>query len=328
MICIGNIAVGEFPLLLAPMEEITDSPFRQICKEMGADVVYTEFISAEGLSRNIEKSLKKRFFHEAERPIGVQIFGNNEQSMVTAAQIASEVNPDFIDINWGCPVKKIATKGSGSGILNNIPKMISITSAVVNAVNLPVTVKTRLGWDEKNKNILEIALQLQDVGIKALSIHGRTRAQMYKGLADWTLIAETRNHPSIYIPIFGNGDVNSAEKALEVKKNYPTDGIMIGRASIGYPWIFREVKAFLKGECLPEKPSIKERIEVCRRHLRDSVEIKGEKRAVFEIRKHYSGYFKNIVDFKPWRIQLLSLTEYKEVDDFFQMLYERNWQNT
>ncbi len=322
MISIGTVSLGEFPILLAPMEEITDSTFRLICREMGADVVITEFISSEALSRDVEKSLKKRNFDELERPLGIQIFGNNEAAMVKAAQIAAEANPDFIDINWGCPVKKIASKGSGSGILNDLPKMMSITSAIVNAVNLPVTVKTRLGWDEKNKNIVEIALGLQDTGIKALSIHGRTRAQMYKGEADWTLIAEVKNHPQIHIPIFGNGDITSAEKALDMKTRFPTDGIMIGRASIGYPWIFREVKAILSGNPIPPRPGIKERVEICRRHLKGMLELKGEKRAVFEMRKHYSGYFKKIIDFKTTRVQLLSLTEYSAVDDFLLRIAE------
>ncbi|MEI8201810.1 MAG: tRNA dihydrouridine synthase DusB [Bacteroidota bacterium] len=324
MVYLANIALGEFPILLAPMEEISDSPFRILCKEMGADVLYTEFISSEGLSRDVEKSLKKRCFEEIERPIGVQIFGNNEQAMTRAAQIAAEVRPDFIDINWGCPVRKIASKGSGSGIMNDIPKMVSISEAVVKSVDLPVTVKTRLGWDEKNKNIVEIALRLQDVGIKALAIHGRTRAQMYTGTADWTLIAETRNHPSIHIPIFGNGDIKSADDALAMKQHFPTDGLMVGRATIGYPWIFREIKAKLAGGAMPDAPSMTERIEVCRRHLKASVELKGDKRAVIEMRKHYSGYFKHIVNFKPYRIELLSLTEYAAVDDFLQCLLDRH----
>ena len=322
MLYLDNIALGDFPLLLAPMEEITDAPFRQICKEMGADVVYTEFISSEALSRDVEKSFKKLRFSESERPLGIQIFGNNETAMVRAAQIAAEAMPDFIDINWGCPIRKIASKGSGSGILNDIPKMVAITSAVVNAVGIPVSVKTRLGWDEQNKNIIDIALRLQDVGIKALAIHGRTRAQMYTGAADWTLIAETRNHPSIHIPIFGNGDVKSAEDALEMKRLFPTDGIMIGRATIGYPWIFREIKSMLLNGIPAEKPRMEERISICRRHLKASLELKDEKRAVFEMRKHYSGYFKHIADFKPLRIQLLSLTEFNAVDDFLLSLAE------
>ena len=309
---IGNKEVGEFPLILSPMEEITDSPFREICKPFGVDVLITEFIASDALIREVEKSMKKMAFDEIQRPIGIQIFGNDSDTMVEAAKIATQMNPEFIDINWGCPVRKVAGKGSGSGILNNIPKMIHITKNIVDTVALPVTVKTRLGYDEASKPIVEIAEQLQDVGIKAISIHGRTRSQMYKGTADWTLIGEVKNNPRMQIPVFGNGDITTPEIALEMKNRYGVDGILIGRGAIGNPWIFSQTKTLLNGE-MYALPTISERINVCKRHLFASINAKEERRAILEMRKHYSGYFKGIEHFKPFRTRLVSETTLEEL---------------
>ncbi|MGB0176374.1 MAG: tRNA dihydrouridine synthase DusB [Owenweeksia sp.] len=309
MVKIDSIEVGEFPLLLAPMEDVSDPPFRALCKQHGADVMYTEFISSEGLIRDAAKSVQKLDIFEYERPVGIQIFGNEISSMREAAAITEEANPDIIDINYGCPVKNVACKGAGAGILQDIPKMVSMTSEIVKAVNKPVTVKTRLGWDENTKYIVEVAERLQDVGIKAISIHGRTRKQMYKGQADWSLIAEVKNNPRIHIPVFGNGDVDSPEKALEMKNRYGVDGIMIGRASIGYPWVFNEIKHFLEtGEKL-DPPGMKERVDACRKHLKMVLEWKGEKLGVFETRRHYTNYFKGIPHFKEYRTQLVTTEE-------------------
>jgi len=297
--------LGEFPLLLAPMEDVSDPPFRAICKKYGADVMYTEFISAEGLIRDAYKSVQKLDIYNYERPIGIQIFGEKIASMRQAAAIAAAAAPEFIDINYGCPVKKVACRGAGAGILLDLPKMQSMTKEIVDSVHLPVTVKTRLGWDDKTIKILEVAKRLQDVGIQALTIHGRTRKQMYKGVANWDFIAEVKNHPDINIPIFGNGDIDSPEKAKTYKEKYQVDGMMLGRAAIGYPWIFREIKHFLKtGEKLPP-PQLDERIETVKKHLLFSLEWKGPKQGIFEMRRHYTNYFKGIPNFKSVRMKLV-----------------------
>ena len=315
MVKIGNVEVGEFPLLLAPMEDVSDPPFRAVCKENGADMMYTEFISAEGLIRDAAKSLHKLDIYDYERPIGIQIFGEKIDSMREAAARAEAAQPELIDINYGCPVKKVACKGAGAGILLDIPKMEEMTKEIVNQVSLPVTVKTRLGWDDKTIKIIEVALRLQDAGIKALTIHGRTRQQMYKGIANWDFIKEVKNHPDIEIPIFGNGDISSPEKALEFKNKYGTDGIMIGRASIGYPWIFNEIKHFFKTGELLEPPPLEERIDVVKKHLQFSIEWKGERQGIFEMRRHYTNYFKGIVNFKPVRMKLVTADDYSELMD-------------
>ncbi len=327
---IGDIELGDFPLLLAPMEDVSDPPFRMVCKENGADMMYTEFISSEGLIRDAAKSVQKLDIYDEERPIGIQIFGDKIESMRQAAAIAEEAGPELVDINYGCPVKKVACKGAGAGILKDLPKMQSMTEEIVKQVKLPVTVKTRLGWDDSTIKILEVAKRLQDVGVQALSIHGRTRVQMYKGEANWDPIAEVKNHPDIHIPIFGNGDIDSPQKALEYKTKYGVDGIMIGRAAIGYPWIFREIKHYLKtGELLPP-PTLEERIQACRKHLTKSLEWKGDKQGVVEMRRHYTSYFKGLPDFKPYRMKLVqefdpevlfqTLDEIAEVFDGVQTL--------
>ncbi len=316
---IGTIELGEFPLLLAPMEDVSDPPFRLVCKQNGADLMYTEFISSEGLIRAAAKSRQKLDIFEYERPIGIQIFGSLIESMREATEIASQAQPDLIDINYGCPVKNVACKGAGASLLQDIDKMVAMTKAVVESTHLPVTVKTRLGWDDTTKNVYEVAERLQDVGIKALTIHGRTRAQMYKGQADWSLIREIRRNPRIQIPIFGNGDVDSVEKAANWRLEYEVDGIMIGRAAIGYPWIFREIKHFFAtGEKLAG-PTLAERISVCRTHLEKSIEWKGVKTGIFEMRRHYANYFKGLPDFKEYRMRLVSL---ENVDDISSVLSE------
>ncbi len=313
MVKIGNIELGDFPLLLAPMEDVSDPPFRAVCKENGADLMYTEFISSEGLIRNAEKSVQKLDIYDYERPIGIQIFGDKIDSMREAAAIAEEANPEIIDINYGCPVKKVACKGAGAGILLDLPKMQAMTDEIVKQVNKPVTVKTRLGWDDSTIRIQEVAKRLQDVGIQALSIHGRTRQQMYKGEANWEFIARVKEDPNIHIPIFGNGDIDSPQKAKEYKERYGVDGIMIGRAAIGYPWIFNEIKHFMKtGELLPA-PGLTERVNVAKTHLKFSVEWKGEKKGIFEMRRHYTNYFKGIVNFKPYRSRLVEGEKYEDV---------------
>ena len=310
---IGNIDLGEFPLLLAPMEDVSDPPFRFVCKQQGVDLMYTEFISSEGLIRDAAKSRQKLDIFEYERPIGIQIFGSDIESMREATRIATVVEPDLIDINYGCPVKNVACRGAGASLLQDIDKMVKMTKAVVESTHLPVTVKTRLGWDDTTKNVYEVAERLQDVGIQALTIHGRTRAQMYKGSADWTLIREIKRNPRIRIPIFGNGDVVSVEQAANWRLEYEVDGIMIGRAAIGYPWIFREVKHFFKtGEHLPG-PTLKERVDVCRTHLDKSIAWKGPKTGIFEMRRHYANYFKGIPDFKSYRMKLVSLENIQEI---------------
>jgi nifR3 family TIM-barrel protein len=310
---IGNIDLGEFPLLLAPMEDVSDPPFRYVCKQNGADMMYTEFISSEGLIRDAAKSLQKLDIFEYERPIGIQIFGSDIDTMREAAKISAAANPDLVDINYGCPVKNVACRGAGASLLQDIDKMVKMTKAVVDATHLPVTVKTRLGWDDNTKNVGEVAERLQDVGIKALTIHGRTRAQMYKGSADWSLIREIKRNPRITIPIFGNGDVDSVEKAADWRLEYEIDGIMVGRAAIGYPWIFREIKHFFKTGQHLAGPTLAERIEVCRTHLEKSVEWKGDKTGIFEMRRHYSNYFKGIPNFKEYRMKLVSLENITDI---------------
>ena len=306
MVRIGSIELGEFPLLLAPMEDVSDPPFRTLCKRHGADMMYTEFISSEGLIRDAAKSRQKLDIYEKERPIGIQIFGSEIDSMRRAAEISAASGPDVLDINYGCPVKKVACKGAGAGILQDIPKMVSMTKEIVDAVDLPVTVKTRLGWDDKTKYIVEVAERLQDVGIQAISIHGRTRAQMYKGEADWTLIREVRENPRMNIPVFGNGDIDTPEKALEYRQKYGVDGIMIGRGSIGNPWIFDQIKHyFATGEHLPP-PTVADRVEAARQHLDHSLEWKGPRLGVVEMRRHYANYFRGLPHFKEHRLTLVT----------------------
>lgn len=309
MVKIRNLELGEFPLLLAPMEDVSDPPFRVLCKEFGADLLYTEFISSEGLIRDAIKSRKKLEFYEHERPIGIQIFGGDEEAMSLSAKIVDAVQPDLVDINFGCPVKKVVCKGAGAAVLKDIDLMVRLTFAVVKSTDLPVTVKTRLGWDDTSINIMEVAERLQDVGIEALSIHGRTRAQLYKGEADWTMIGKVKNNPRIKIPIFGNGDIDTPQKALLYKDRYGVDGIMIGRASIGYPWIFREIKHyFATGETLAP-PSLHERVDAARNHLRHSIEWKGEKLGVLEMKRHYTNYFKSLEGIRHYRSQLVTESE-------------------
>jgi|TARA_B110000263_G_scaffold49235_1_gene41098 tRNA-dihydrouridine synthase B len=310
---IGNIDIGEFPLLLAPMEDVSDPPFRALCKQNGADVMYTEFISSEGLIRDAFKSTQKLDIYDFERPIGIQIFGNEISSMRQATEICARENPEFIDINYGCPVKKVANKGAGAGILKDIPKMISMTKEIVRSTNIPVTVKTRLGWDENSKYIVEVAERLQDVGIQAISIHGRTRKQMYKGEADWTLIGEVKNNPKMKIPVFGNGDVDTPEKVKNVKERYGVDGVMIGRGAIGYPWIFNEIKHYLKTNTFLGKPNIQERVNVCKQHLKHSITWKGEQLGIAEMKRHYSSYFKAIPNFKEYRTRMVTSSSEVEV---------------
>lgn len=317
MVKIGNIELGEFPLLLAPMEDVSDPPFRALCKENGADMMYTEFISSEGLIRDAAKSVQKLDIFEYERPIGIQIFGSEIDSMKKATEVTEEANPDVIDINYGCPVKKVACKGAGAGILQDIPKMVKMTAEIVKSTKLPVTVKTRLGWDDQTKYIVEVAERLQDVGIQAISIHGRTRKQMYKGEADWSLIADVKNNPRMKIPVFGNGDVFSPEVAKEKKDKYGVDGVMIGRASIGYPWIFREIKHFLATGEKMEGPSFEERLRAAERHLEMSIKWKGEKLGIVEMRRHYTNYFKGIPHFKEHRIKLVTQDSQEELAETF-----------
>lgn len=312
---IGNIDLGDFPLLLAPMEDVSDPPFRALCKKHGADLMFTEFISSEGLIRDAEKSTQKLDIYDFERPIGIQIFGNNIESMMEATRICERANPEIIDINYGCPVKKVANKGAGAGILRDIPKMVEMTKQIVNSTKLPVTVKTRLGWDENTKYIVEVAERLQDVGIKAISIHGRTRKQMYKGNADWTLIKAVKDNPRMNIPVFGNGDVDSPAKAKLMRDDFGLDGAMIGRASIGNPWIFNEIKHFLKTGNYLDKPNMTERVEACKQHLKHSIEWKGNILGIAEMKRHYTNYFKGIIDFKPYRIKMVTSDSPHEIND-------------
>ena len=320
---IAGIELGDRPLFLAPMEDVTDPSFRYMCKRFGADVVYTEFISADGLIRDAAKSLAKLRFDDAERPVGIQIYGNRIEPMVEAARMAESAGPDLVDINFGCPVKKIAGRGAGSGMMRDVPLMVEMTRRIVEAIRTPVTVKTRLGWDDESKNIEEIALRLQDTGIAALTIHGRTRAQMYRGEADWTLIGAVKNNPAIRIPIIGNGDVDSGPKAREMFDRYGVDGVMIGRATYGRPWIFREIKHFLStGEVLPQ-PSVRERAAIAREHLAKSIEVKGEYVGVIEMRRHLSNYFKGLPDFKSTRLKLVTLTDIAELFATIDSIAER-----
>lgn len=314
MVKIDQITLPDFPLLLAPMEDVSDPPFRAVCKENGADLMYTEFISSEGLIRDAIKSRQKLDIFDYERPVGIQIFGGDEEALSLSAKIVETVNPDLLDINFGCPVKKVALKGAGAGVLKDVDLMVRLTDAVVKSTKLPVTVKTRLGWDDGTKNIEEVAERLQDVGIKALAIHGRTRAQMYKGEADWSLIAKVKNNPRIHIPIFGNGDIDSPQKAVQYKERYGVDGIMIGRAAIGYPWIFREIKHFIATGEMPPFPTVEERVAVCKKHLHKSLEWKGPKVGIFEMRRHYANYLKGLPGIKDYRARLVTLMLQEEID--------------
>ena len=319
---IGNIALNDFPLLLAPMEDVSDPPFRALCKENGADVVYTEFISSEGLIRDAAKSVQKLDIYEKERPVGIQIFGANLESMVRSVEIVEASKPDIIDINFGCPVKKVVSKGAGAGILKDIPLMVKLTEAMVKHTNLPITVKTRLGWDHDSIHIVEVAERLQDVGCAAISIHGRTRAQMYKGDADWTQIAAVKNNSRMHIPVFGNGDVNTPEQALKMRDEFGIDGAMIGRASIGNPWFFNEVKYFLETGKKLARPSIDQKVAAARRHLEMAIDWKGETLGVLETRRHYTNYFKGIPNFKPFRTRMVTSDEAAKVFEVFDEIME------
>ena len=320
---IDNLELGDFPLLLAPMEDVSDPPFRSVCKLNGADLMYTEFISSEGLIRDAEKSVQKLDIYDSERPIGIQIFGDKIDSMRQAASIAESAQPEILDINYGCPVKKVACRGAGAGILKDLDKMQKMTAEIVKQVNIPVTVKTRLGWDDNTIKIVEVAERLQDVGIKALTIHGRTRKQMYKGTANWNYIAEVKNNPRISIPIFGNGDIDSPEKAKEYKEKYNVDGIMIGRAAIGNPWIFNQIKTYLNTGEIMEKPSIKERISILKKHLNFSIEWKGEKLGLVEMRRHYSNYFRGVENFKEYRMKLVLSESYSNSIEILNEISEK-----
>ena len=322
MVKIGNIELGDFPLLLAPMEDVSDPPFRAVCKEGGADLMYTEFVSSEGLIRDAAKSVQKLDIFEYERPIGIQLFGSDIETMGECAKIATKVSPDLIDINYGCPVKQVACRGAGAALLQDIPKMVKMTEAVVKATHLPVTVKTRLGWDDSTKNVQDVAERLQDIGIQALTIHGRTRVQMYKGEADWTLIGKIKENARIQIPIFGNGDIDSPEKALEYRNRFGIDGIMIGRASIGYPWIFNEIKHFMRTGQHLLPPTTAERVRVCRKHLDFSIRWKGDKTGIFEMRRHYTTYFKGLNNFKPYRMRLVEAHTYDEIIEILEEVSE------
>jgi nifR3 family TIM-barrel protein len=321
LMIIGNTDLGKSPVFLAPLEDITDSAFRTVCRQHGADMVYTEFVSSEALIRAATKSSNKILFDNTERPLGIQIFGNNVEAMKKAALLAEAQNPELIDINFGCPVRKVAMKGAGAGLLNDIPLMIAITREVVNAVQLPVTVKTRLGWDENSKVIVDVAEKLQDVGIQALTIHGRTRAQMYSGHADWTLIGEVKNNPRMHIPVIGNGDIDCPEKAAEMFNRYGVDAIMIGRAAIGNPWIFENSKAFINGGIGGEPPGLAERIGVSLAHLQLAIQKKGERKGIIEMRKHYAGYFRGVSNFKKVRMDILTRQNYMEIYDILTKLF-------
>lgn len=327
MVKIGDISLGSFPLLLAPMEDVSDPPFRYVCKKNGADLMYTEFISSEGLIRDAAKSVQKLDIFEYERPIGIQLFGGEPDSMVEAARIAAAAQPDLIDINYGCPVKKVVCKGGGAAILQDIPKMVSMTKAIVDSTHLPVTVKTRLGWDDKTKNIEDVAERLQDIGIKALTIHGRTRVQLYKGDADWTLIGRIKNNPRIKIPIFGNGDIDTPEKALEYKNRYGVDGIMIGRASIGHPWIFNEIKHFMQTGTHLAAPTLSDRVEACLTHFEKSLEWKGPVVAVNEMKRHYANYFKGIPNFKAYRTALVTSNDVNQIRELLDIISNTDFYN-
>ncbi|NNC94567.1 MAG: tRNA dihydrouridine synthase DusB [Chitinophagales bacterium] len=315
MVRIRDIELGDHPLLLAPMEDVSDPPFRVACKEYGADLMYTEFISSEGLIRDADKSVQKLDIYEEERPIGIQIFGSEYESMKRSAEIVENSNPDILDINYGCPVKKVVCKSAGAGILKDIPKMVKLTETIVKSTSLPVTVKTRLGWDDNSIHIVEVAEMLQDVGIEAISIHGRTRKQMYKGKADWSWIAKVKENPRLHIPVFGNGDIDSPHKALEYKNRYGLDGLMIGRASIGNPWIFKEIKQFLLDGTILEPPGVEERVDVCQKHFERSLQWKGERLGILEMRRHYGNYFKGFRNIKPYRMRLVTSLDPHEILD-------------
>ena len=324
MVKIGNIELGELPLLLAPMEDVSDPPFRFVCKQNGVDLMYTEFISSEGLIRDAAKSVQKLDIFEYERPIGIQIFGSNIESMREATEIATQAHPNLIDINYGCPVKNVACRGAGASLLQDIDKMVRMTEAVVKATHLPVTVKTRLGWDDDTKNVVEVAERLQDVGIQALTIHGRTRSQMYKGQADWTLIREVKKNPRMRIPIFGNGDIDSPEKAMLWMKEYEVDGVMIGRAAIGNPWIFREIKHYYQTGEILAPPTFAERVATCRTHLLKSIEWKGEKTGIFEMRRHYTNYFRGLDNSREFRSRLVNSPMLSELEEILEEILEAN----
>lgn len=319
---IGNITLPDFPILLAPMEDVSDPPFRAVCKTNGADLMYSEFISSEGLIRDAIKSKAKLDFTEEERPFGIQIFGGDEDALAMSAKICEAVNPDLVDINFGCPVKKVVSKGAGAGVLKDIDLMIRLTQAVIKSTSLPVTVKTRLGWDDNSKNIVEVAERLQDIGVAALAIHGRTRSQLYKGEADWTLIGEVKNNPRMTIPIFGNGDIDGGKKAFDYKNKYGVDGIMVGRAAIGYPWIFREIKHYLQTQTNLPAPTLEERIEVCKTHLRKSLEWKGPKVGIFEMRRHYTNYLKGLPGIKDFRLRLVTLSDEASINEVLDEISE------
>ena len=323
LVKIGDIELRDFPLLLAPMEDVSDPPFRALCKEQGADVVYTEFISSEGLIRSAQKSVMKLDIYEKERPVGIQIFGANLESMLKTVDIVEKSKPDIIDINFGCPVKKVVSKGAGAGILKDIDLMVKLSSEMVKRSSLPITVKTRLGWDDKTIRIVEVAERLQDVGIKAISIHGRTRSQMYKGNADWAPIAAVKNNSRMHIPVFGNGDVNSPEKARIMRDEYGLDGAMIGRASIGNPWFFKQVKEYLNEGTTRQLPSLEERIYTAKRHLEMAIKWKGERLGLLETRRHYSNYFRGISNFKSFRTRLVTVYSIIEVMEVFKELEEK-----
>ncbi len=323
MVKIGKISLGEFPLLLAPMEDVSDPPFRYVCKQNGADLMYTEFISSEGLIRDAAKSTMKLDIFEYERPVGIQLFGGSIDSMREAALIAERVQPDLIDINYGCPVKAVACKGAGAALLQDIPKMVKMTEEIVKAVKLPVTVKTRLGWDEHTLNVVEVAERLQDIGVQALAVHGRTRKQMYKGPADWTLIGAIKNNPRMHIPVFGNGDIDSPQRAMEMKNRFNVDGVMIGRASIGYPWIFNEIKHFMKTGTHLAPPTIEDRVQVCRMHLEKSIGWKGERLGIFEMRRHYTNYFRGLDHFKDFRMRLVTSENINDINSILEEILER-----
>lgn len=319
MVKIGDLSLGNFPLLLAPMEDVSDPPFRALCKEFGADMMYTEFISTDGLIRNADKSVKKLDIYDDERPIGIQIFGSDFDAMIGSTEIVAAANPSLIDINYGCPVKKVVCKEAGAGILKNIPKMIALTEAVIKHTSLPVTVKTRLGWDESSINIVEVAERLQDIGVKALSIHARTRVQMYKGHSDWEWINRVKDNPRLHIPVFGNGDIDSPEKAWEYRNKYNVDGIMIGRGAIGYPWIFREIKHYFETQSHLSPPDIHERIYAVRKHLQRAIEWKGKTLGILETRMHYASYFKGLEGVKEFRARLVNTMNENEI---FEILEE------